>query len=69
MKWLRLALWIVFVSWMTFAVHELAHALAGKLLGYDVYLRANSTSLVSGDYRSAFDENFTDLAGPVITLM
>lgn len=65
----RLACWALFIVAATFAVHELAHGLMGAALGYDVFVRVNSSGLVSGDYRSALDRDLIDAAGPAVTLL
>jgi hypothetical protein len=62
-------MWILLVVAATFAVHELAHGLAGAALGYDTWVRVNSSDLAAGEWRSARDNDLTSLAGPVVTLL
>ena len=65
----ELVAWMAGIVALTFAVHEAAHGIAGAALGYNVFVRVNSSGLVSGDYRSAIDAAITDVAGPLITLL
>lgn len=69
MRKIELVAWVTGVVAFTFAVHEAAHGIAGAALGYDVFVRVNSSGLVTGDYRSATDAAITDVAGPLVTLL
>ena len=48
-------------------VHEAGHAIAAKLLGYDVLANINSVSVVGGS-DSAAHRMIIDAAGPLVTL-
>ena len=65
----KLAGWGLLVVALTFALHELAHGLTGAALGYDMFVRVNSSGLVADDYRSSLDRDLVDAAGPAVTLL
>ncbi len=69
MKKIELTAWVAGAVALTFAIHEAAHGIAGAALGYDVYVRVNSSGLVSGDYRTAADAAITNIAGPLVTIL
>ncbi len=50
-------------------LHETGHVLTGSALGYDMVVNINSGGLASGAYRSDFDRNLIDFAGPLITIL
>lgn len=68
MNVLKSIVWVVACVVVTFAVHEASHAVSSWLLGYDTFARVNSSGLISGEYRTAYDENLTSLVGPLITI-
>ena len=69
MRIAKLVGWGLFIVALTFALHELAHGLTGAALGYDMFVRLNSSGLVTGDYRSALDRDLIDAAGPAVTVL
>lgn len=52
-----------------FAIHEFAHALAAKLLGYDVVITLNTVRPLKEAYDSAADASLISITGPVVTLL
>lgn len=54
---------------LTFVLHEGGHWAAGEMLGYDMFLRANSAGSVSGGYSSERDAMIIIAAGPVVTVL
>lgn len=68
MRILNTAGWGLLVIAGTFAIHELAHGLMASALGYDVFIRVNSSGPLV-DFRSGLDRTLVDAAGPVATLM
>lgn len=64
-----LALWTLLCVVLTNAIHELAHALAGKALGYRIFVNINSSGSVPDGYRTPLDGYLVDAAGPAMTLL
>lgn len=54
---------------LTFILHEAAHFAAGEALGYDMFVRANSSGLARGEYRTETDAMVVTMAGPAFTLL
>lgn len=69
MSILKLLAWVLLIVAATFFVHEAAHGLMGAALGYDVFVRVNSSGLVSGEYRSQADSDLISAVGPVVTIL
>lgn len=61
------ALLIVVV--LTFLAHELAHWLAGTLLGYDMAVSLNGAAPRSGGFLSERDAFIVSGAGPLVTIL
>jgi len=53
---------------LTNLIHEAGHALAGKSLGYRVFVNINSSGNVPDGYRSIADATIADAAGPLTTI-
>lgn len=66
---LQIIIALIFVSLGHFVVHEFAHALAAKLLGYEVVIKLNSVRPASGGYESTFHASIISLTGPIVTLL
>jgi hypothetical protein len=66
---LPLAILTAVITVLTNLVHEAGHAVAGKVLGYTVFVNINSSGNVSEDYRSVADATLVDAAGPVTTIL
>ncbi|MCA3693175.1 hypothetical protein [Aquidulcibacter sp.] len=66
---LGLTVSIFLIVAFTFGVHEFAHGIASLLLGYDTFVKLNSSGLISGTYASKAHEQITDAAGPIVTLL
>ena len=60
---------LVLVTLAHFAIHEFAHALAAKLLGYDVVITLNTVRPLKEAYDSAADASLISITGPVVTLL
>lgn len=54
---------------LTFVLHEAAHWAAGEALGYDMFLRANSSGLARGEYKAEADAMIVTIAGPAFTVL
>ncbi len=52
---------------LTWGIHEGAHYLMGRALGYDMWISFNQAGLVEGDYESLLHRNLVSIAGPVVT--
>ncbi len=69
MKAMRLGVLVLLTVAATFALHELAHGLTGAALGYEMFVRANSSGLAGGGaYDSDLHRDLVAAAGPVVTL-
>ena len=53
----------------TWGIHELAHWLAYKALGYDAVMTLNTVSLQNGEIQREWHEILISAAGPVITIV
>ena len=63
--WLFLAMFpAAILSW---GIHEGAHYLMGRALGYRMWISFNQVGLVEGDYASLLHRNLVSAAGPMIT--
>jgi len=69
MSVIKLVGWTLLIVAATFFLHEAAHGLAGAALGYDVFIRVNSSGLVDGEYRSQGDDDLISAIGPIVTLL
>lgn len=69
MSVLKLVAWVLLIVAATFFVHEAAHGVMGAALGYDVFIRVNSSGLVSGEYRSQADDDLISAVGPAVTVL
>lgn len=54
---------------LSFFFHELAHLLAGKLLGYDMAMTLNSAFLKGDEYQTTWHEQLVSAAGPIFTIL
>ena len=54
---------------VTWGVHELFHYLAGRVLGYPMWLSMNQVGIVDGDYASRGDKMTVAMAGPLVTYL
>ena len=57
---------VVLFTWL---IHEFAHWVTYKSLGYDAFMRLNSAGLASGKLHQELDTILAAAAGPVITLI
>jgi hypothetical protein len=69
MRPLGTALWIVIVVFLTFAIHEAAHGLAGALLGYDMRVTINGARPVDPRGITPVARDIISAAGPAVTLV
>ncbi len=54
---------------LSFFFHELAHLIAGELLGYDMKMTINSVFLAEGEYKNIWHEQIVSAAGPIFTII
>ena len=69
MKYINTIILITIIILLHFVVHELAHAVAAKLLGYDVIMGLNIVALDNQVYASRTDAMIVSIAGPVVTFL
>src|SRR5258705_4270318 len=65
-KYILVTLVAVTVSWV---LHEFAHWIAGRLLGYEMGMTLNKSFPVDGKYGSGRDYQLISAAGPAFTLI
>ncbi|MBQ0735511.1 hypothetical protein [Aquimarina celericrescens] len=53
----------------SFFFHELAHLVAGELLGYPMKMTLNSTFLAEGEYANPWHQQLVSAAGPIFTIV
>ena len=54
---------------LTFFLHEAAHYLTGKSLGYDMWMRLNGVGIADGQaYEKEWHNQLVSISGPVFTL-
>ena len=59
---------IALVGFLSYVIHELAHGLCGKLLGYDMFVSINKAGLASGEYAQVWHAQLVGAAGPTATI-
>ena len=67
LKYIGICLLAVFIS---FFLHEGAHFLMGKVLGYDMWMNLNSAGIVGdGTFNTAWKKHLVSAAGPIFTII
>ena len=65
--YIRLAASFIPAAILTWGIHEYAHWLMGRSLGYDMWITFNQVGLVQGSYDSALHQGLVAMAGPFVT--
>ena len=52
---------------LTWGIHEYAHWLMGRVLGYDMWITFNQVGLVQGNYDTDLHQILVSMAGPIVT--
>lgn len=67
LKYVSICILAVFLS---FALHEGAHFLMGKALGYDMWMNLNSAGIVGdGKFNTGWEKQLVSAAGPIFTII
>ncbi|WP_420643522.1 hypothetical protein [Candidatus Leptofilum sp.] len=62
-----LAAFFILATILTWGIHEFAHWLTGRILGYDMWITFNQVGLVQGEYSSVWHQSLVAMAGPIVT--
>jgi len=65
--YLILAAYFIPATVLTWGIHESAHWLMGRALGYDMWITFNQVGLVQGNYDSDRHQILVGMAGPMVT--
>lgn len=65
-KYLLIVLVTVLLTWI---IHEFAHWLMSKLLGYETTMRINGTFYIDGEYPTDIQKIYVSASGPIIKIL
>ena len=65
--YLILAAYFIPATVLTWGIHEYAHWLMGRALGYDMWITFNQVGLIQGDYDSNLHQILLSMAGHIVT--
>lgn len=65
--YLKLAASFFLAAVLTWGIHEFAHWLMGRLLGYEMWITFNQVGLAQGSYETDLHQILVAMAGPIVT--